>query len=245
MRVLSTRTGVVGAAIVVVMTASAAIASATVDQNVITACTRPNGGVRLAQAPGDCKDNEGTVSWNQTGPAGARGPEGPAGEDGAPGAAGPAGPTGATGPRGPAGQPGPQGPHGQTQGFAFSDAGRVTLVSSAEPMNEQIIFSYPLPKGKYIARSHFRVTNTGTTRVQVLCRLVNSHRMVDLQPDQGADVSIESAFGIGQDGGKISVGCATNQHTPGTAHVSNPDFYATPFDDLSITYGSLGITYGS
>lgn len=106
---------------------------------VVTACVRPDGQLRLADADG-CRRPERTLAWNVSGPpgdpgpagprgaTGETGPEGPAGpagaagppglpgasgDPGAPGATGPAGPAGATGLPGPAGAQGPAGPAGE------------------------------------------------------------------------------------------------------------------------------------
>ncbi|MBO0802491.1 MAG: collagen-like protein [Nocardiopsaceae bacterium] len=65
--------------------------------------------------PPKCFGHDTPVSWNQTGPAGATGPQGPKGDTGATGPQGPQGPkgdTGDTGPQGPKGDTGPQGPAG-------------------------------------------------------------------------------------------------------------------------------------
>ena len=59
-----------------------------------------------------CKPGDTSVTWNQTGPAGAEGPAGPAGPAGVEGPAGPAGAEGPAGPAGPAGVEGPAGPAG-------------------------------------------------------------------------------------------------------------------------------------
>jgi hypothetical protein len=92
-------------------------------------------------SPPHCLLHDTVVSWNQSGRAGATGPQGPAGakgdtgptgpagvkgdtglagpggakgDTGAAGPAGPAGPAGETGPAGPQGDTGPQGPQGDT-----------------------------------------------------------------------------------------------------------------------------------
>lgn len=78
----------------------------------IFACYNDTTGALRAISPMDrCLGHETAIDWNQTGPAGATGPQGPAGETGA---QGPTGPTGATGPQGPAGPIGATGPQGPT-----------------------------------------------------------------------------------------------------------------------------------
>jgi hypothetical protein len=75
--------------------------------NITTDGTTPN-----------CRGNDTTITWNQTGPQGAQGPagvpgpQGAKGDTGAPGPAGPAGPAGLTGDTGATGPQGPQGPQG-------------------------------------------------------------------------------------------------------------------------------------
>jgi hypothetical protein len=88
----------------------------------IFACYNDTTGALRAISPmAQCLSHETAIDWNQTGAAGATGPQGPAGEAGpqgltgdagAQGVAGPAGPTGAQGPEGPTGATGAQGPAG-------------------------------------------------------------------------------------------------------------------------------------
>lgn len=78
------------------------------------------GALRVIVPMDRCLNHESQIDWNQTGPAGAAGPQGPAGEigaqgpTGATGAQGPTGATGAQGPAGPAGPTGAAGPQGAT-----------------------------------------------------------------------------------------------------------------------------------
>jgi hypothetical protein len=63
----------------------AGIGLATIDGGeMIHACAKPSGDLRLVDEPGECKKKERAVSWSATGPAG---------EPGAPGAQGPPGAT--------------------------------------------------------------------------------------------------------------------------------------------------------
>jgi len=86
--------------------------------NVIQACVRKKGRLRLVARASDCRKYERAVSWNVRGPqgepglAGPAGPVGPAGADGAPSTDGAPGAAGAQGPPGPQGERGPQGPKG-------------------------------------------------------------------------------------------------------------------------------------
>jgi hypothetical protein len=83
--------------------------------DVVQACVRKDGRLRLVARPSDCRKYERTVSWNVRGPQGEPGPPGPAGPagaDGAPGTDGALGANGAQGPPGPQGERGPQGPKG-------------------------------------------------------------------------------------------------------------------------------------
>ena len=63
--------------------------SAAASAQVINACIKPNGTLKVVSAPGDCGSQETPISWNQTGPQG---------EPGEPGEAGPEGPEGPPGP---------------------------------------------------------------------------------------------------------------------------------------------------
>jgi hypothetical protein len=74
------------------------------DAGVIHSCYQKNNGqLRVIDvSKGDsCRSSERALSWNQSGPTGARGPTGSRGPTGARGPTGPKGSTGATGPTGP------------------------------------------------------------------------------------------------------------------------------------------------
>jgi hypothetical protein len=80
---------------------------------VISGCySTPNGQLRVidAEAGATCRNNELSLTWNQTGPRGPVGPVGPSGPVGPPGPQGPQGPQGLRGPTGATGPQGPQGP---------------------------------------------------------------------------------------------------------------------------------------
>ncbi len=85
-----------------------------------TSCYQKNNGqLRVIDvSKGDsCRPSEKELSWNQTGPTGARGPtgsRGPTGARGPSGARGPTGPKGTTGPSGPKGSTGTTGAKGAT-----------------------------------------------------------------------------------------------------------------------------------
>jgi hypothetical protein len=98
------RSAVVATALVGTGAALAAAAIPSSD-GVITGCiSHSDGDLRVIDpAVDECKTNETTLTWNQTGPPGPVGPPGPQGEPG------PAGPQGAPGPTCPAGPPGPAG----------------------------------------------------------------------------------------------------------------------------------------
>ena len=86
----------------------------------IQACYKPDGSLRLVTDPSDCRSNEVSLTWDQSGPAGPTGPTGATGATGdtgatgATGATGPTGAAGATGAVGATGDTGPQGPQGGT-----------------------------------------------------------------------------------------------------------------------------------
>jgi hypothetical protein len=85
---------------------------------VIAACAKPNGDLRIVESAADCKSGETPLTWNIIGPVGPEGPQGVPGPQGPQGLAGPAGPVGRqgeTGPQGPVGPTGPAGPPGPTE----------------------------------------------------------------------------------------------------------------------------------
>ena len=54
----------------------------------IDACVKNDGSLRIVGSPADCRSKESPISWNATGPEGPQGPigePGPAGEQGPPG----------------------------------------------------------------------------------------------------------------------------------------------------------------
>lgn len=99
----------VGVGLTVSTSASAAVPPAAAPAKIFACVDKTKLTVRIIDPAKkqECKSTEQALSWNVTGPAGARGPAGPRG---ATGPAGPTGATGATGPKGPAGPVGPQGP---------------------------------------------------------------------------------------------------------------------------------------
>ncbi len=115
----------VGASIGLVV-AGGTVAQALVpsEDGTITGCYLSNGNLRVVDAPGDCKKNETTLTWNKTGPEGQagiqgeQGPQGiqgevgPQGDQGPQGIQGEVGPQGEQGPQGEVGPQGDQGPHG-------------------------------------------------------------------------------------------------------------------------------------
>ncbi|MFE2424017.1 tail fiber protein [Streptomyces hokutonensis] len=122
---MTRRTAVLGAALVVALSGTAVAASpiATVaaSDNKVHACVNKTQlTVRIIEPARhqSCTRAERVVSWNITGPqgakgaAGAKGATGPAGAAGATGAAGPVGATGRTGPAGPTGATGATGATG-------------------------------------------------------------------------------------------------------------------------------------
>lgn len=66
----------------------------------LRACANEEGAIRLLKPGKHCGKGQKSVSWNQTGPAGARGSVGPAGAAGVAGPTGPGGAKGAEGPQG-------------------------------------------------------------------------------------------------------------------------------------------------
>ena len=106
-------------------TAGAAIAAGPIDgSGVIHGRYYPasKGGssqVVLQNAGTTCPKNTTAITWNQTGPQGATGPQGPQGPQGQTGPQGPQGQTGATGPQGQTGPQGPQGASGVSQAYTY------------------------------------------------------------------------------------------------------------------------------
>ena len=134
-RVAFTIAALVGAGLTVSTSASAAVPAAAQPAKVFACVDKTKLTVRIIDPAKKqkCKSTEKALSWNVTGPAGARGPAGPTGARGATGATGPAGPagaTGATGPAGPAGATGATGPAGPA-GPATPDARFGTGTSNA------------------------------------------------------------------------------------------------------------------
>src|SRR6185503_10127680 len=82
----------------------------------IWACyNNTNGQARIVTDSSECRNNETSISWSQTGPAGGTGPQGASGVPGAsgqPGASAAAGPSGASGATGASGASGATGPSG-------------------------------------------------------------------------------------------------------------------------------------
>jgi Lamin Tail Domain/Collagen triple helix repeat (20 copies) len=81
--------------------------------DVIRACVRKDGHVRIVAVSRACRKRERAISWNAQGPRGEAGPAGPAGPAGTPGADGGPGPQGQQGPPGPQGERGPPGTKGE------------------------------------------------------------------------------------------------------------------------------------
>src|SRR5438309_694827 len=80
----------------------------------ISACySSTSGALRVIDSAAKCSAAERALSWNQTGPAGAQGPQGLKGDTGAAGAQGLKGDTGAAGAQGSAGPTGAAGTTGQ------------------------------------------------------------------------------------------------------------------------------------
>src|SRR2546430_8938731 len=79
----------------------------------ISACySSTSGALRVIDSAAKCSAAERALSWNQTGPAGAQGPQGLKGDAGAVGAQGPKGDAGAVGAQGPQGAKGDTGAAG-------------------------------------------------------------------------------------------------------------------------------------
>jgi Collagen triple helix repeat (20 copies) len=150
------RAAVAGAAAVVVAGGGSAVAAAaggtSSSANVYQGCLSAANGslysvaLNPETAP-QCRPHDTSVSWDQTGPAGAQGLPGPTGDKGDTGATGAQGPqgekgaSGATGPQGPQGPKGDTGPQGAPGSLAtFGTYDRIRTVSS-----------YVIPQGGYLA----------------------------------------------------------------------------------------------
>jgi hypothetical protein len=101
-------------AFVCVVTSAVFVSSASAQSSStqLYACVNPSGAMRSVGPYEPCSGNESRLTWNQSGPTGATGPQGPQGVPGATGPQGPQGEPGATGPQGPQGEPGATGPQG-------------------------------------------------------------------------------------------------------------------------------------
>lgn len=127
-RVRLTRRILIGSAVAALLaggsSAVALAAASAPSANVYKGCLTSGGAlynvhVNPTKAP-KCSRRDKQITWNQTGPTGAAGPQGPKGDTGATGPTGAQGPKGDTGPTGPIGAQGPkgntgaQGPTGNT-----------------------------------------------------------------------------------------------------------------------------------
>ena len=144
-----------------------AVARAPHDETqVIQACVRKDGRLRLVAERADCRRTERPVSWNVRGPQGAPGPAGPAGPpgvDGAPGAKGADGAQGPAGPPGPQGERGPQGPKGDPGTSIDALEGLNSIACRAGGRNGTVTLTYDAS-----AHAVFTCTATateGTVRV--------------------------------------------------------------------------------
>ena len=86
--------------------ATSSFTTSTPSTQVVQACVKPGGEVRIVQSASDCRKSEHPLSWNVVGPEGPAGPVGPKGDTGPQGPQGDPGPQGGTGPQGPQGAPG-------------------------------------------------------------------------------------------------------------------------------------------
>lgn len=141
----------------VLVVAATAYATGTVagdDSQVITACKKNGGAMRLVDNPSRCGPKEQVVQWN-VGGGGEPGPPGPAG------GTGPAGPAGADGAPGAPGAPGEQGPPGQ-QGPPGEGGGGLSLlkyVLGSFPVSEGVLMrEAPCGDGLYVVGGGVRLT---------------------------------------------------------------------------------------
>jgi hypothetical protein len=95
--------------IAVLFVVGISVSVAAAQGEVIQACVRPGGQLRIIDASDECRNNEQLLEWNIQGIPGPQGEKGDPGDLGPPG---PLGPVGPTGPEGPPGPPGPEGPAG-------------------------------------------------------------------------------------------------------------------------------------
>jgi Collagen triple helix repeat (20 copies) len=116
---ITRRAAIVGVSVAAVAAGGSGVALATTQgsSNVYQGCLNHNLGALYnvevnPTTPPRCLSRDTVISWNQTGPAGAAGPQGPKGDTGPAGAVGPQGAKGDTGPAGPAGDKGDTGAAG-------------------------------------------------------------------------------------------------------------------------------------
>lgn len=129
-----------------------------------------------------------TLSFNHTGPQGAKGDTGPAGAAGSPGPQGSPGPAGPSGPAGPAG---PAGPSGLSHAYVgHADAVHFTNVGYTD------IASVTVPSGNYVVLAKM-VIQGGQPRTSFSCRLdMNGTIYDDTQVDEPElDQPNEAPFG--------------------------------------------------
>lgn len=101
----------------------------------LKACVNEEGAIRLLKAGKGCKKGQKAVSWNETGPAGAKGAAGTAGPAGASGPAGAKGTDGAKGKEGPEGQEGQEGPPGTALAYASYEGASADLADGTLAKN--------------------------------------------------------------------------------------------------------------
>lgn len=101
----------------------------------LKACVNEEGAIRLLKVGKGCKKGQKAVSWNETGPAGAKGAAGAAGPAGASGPAGAKGTDGAKGKEGPEGQEGQEGPPGTALAYASYEGGTASLADGTLAKN--------------------------------------------------------------------------------------------------------------
>jgi IS5 family transposase len=140
------------ATVALVATGSIAMAAIPGKNGVITGCRDLTTGTLRAidaEAGATCKSTETKLTWNQTGPRGATGPQGPKGAPGQQGVPGLKGDPGAPGPRG---APGPAGPAGSPGGL--SDVYTAAGSASIDGANYTTITTLHLPAGNYLINGH-------------------------------------------------------------------------------------------
>ena len=191
---------------------------ATTSSDLIHACVRSGGAIRIVGDPGVCNPAETPLTWNQQGVPGERGPQGPQGEEGPPG-------TTATS-------------HVFFNGFSIGigTGGQGVLLGFRNELTP--VLTLQLPAGAYTvdARLDFTFSTTRDASAQIHCSLPgnagtfffldSSERPGKLQSSASTQREITTA--INHPGGALTLTCSASSFESVGTTVQNATLLATP-----------------